>query len=429
MTVVGMAQRLSPAEQRKIDQLIEESKVFSKMFTGFALFDPEEGRMVYQRNADRYFTPASNTKIFTFYTALKVLGDSLPLLHYVVRKDSLIFWGAGNPAFLHPDLPVDTSLLVFLRGHREKLFFCPGNFQDDRFGPGWAWDDYRDYYQPERSPLPMYGNVARFRKNGSPTPEALPAIFTPLLSHDPYLPNDEIRFTRNEYDNHFTYNKLALNSRGYLKEAPYHATPEWTATLLSDTLRRGVALLPNYDYLAKDVKTIYMRASDTLYRKLMQESDNFIAEQLLLMCSDKLNNTLRADNAIAYARYRLFRNVPDELIWNDGSGLSRYNLFTPRTIVKALHQLYTDVPQDRLFSIMAAGGVSGTIRSWYGSKDGPYIYAKTGTLRNVHCLSGFVCTQSGKILIFSFMHNGFIGGPGPVKEEMARVLRYVWENY
>ncbi|NUQ24029.1 MAG: D-alanyl-D-alanine carboxypeptidase [Saprospiraceae bacterium] len=423
------AQKLTAGEHRKLEQLIDKSPVFSKMFTGFALFDPETSQILCQRNGDRYFTPASNTKIFTFYTALKILGDSLPALHYITRGDSLIFWGAGHPAFLHAELTADSTVFLLLQQHKGKLFFCADNFLDDRFGPGWAWDDYRDYYQPERSPLPIYGNVVRYKKNGSALPQAMPELFNPMTTHDSRLPNDEVRFVRQEYDNVFTYNNLALNERYYNKEAPFYATPAWVVKLLSDTLKRGVALLDHYPFPLKGVKTLYLRANDALYRKLMQESDNFIAEQLLLMCADKLSGALRADNAIAYARYNLFRDLPDELIWNDGSGLSRYNLFTPRSIVKALHKLYLEVPQDRLFSIMAAGGATGTIRGWYNGKEGPYVYAKTGTLRNVHCLSGFLCTQSGRILIFSFMHNAFIGGPTPVKEEMAKVLQWIWEHY
>lgn len=423
------AQKLSAGEHRKLEQLIDKSPVFSKMFTGFALLDPETKELLCQRNGDRYFTPASNTKIFTFYTAYKILGDSLPALHYIVRGDSLIFWGAGHPALLHAELPPDSTVITFLRQHKGGLFFCPNNFKDDRFGPGWAWDDYRDYYQPERSPLPIYGNVVRYKKTGIGSPQALPPLFNALTSHDTRLPNDEVRFLRQEFDNIFTYNNLARDERYYNKETPFFTSPGWVVKLLADTLRRGVVLLDDYPMPEKGLKTIYLRAGDGLYRKLMQESDNFIAEQLLLMCSDKLNGTLRADNAIAYARYNLFRDLPDELIWSDGSGLSRYNLFTPRAIVKALHKLYLEMPQDRLFNIMAAGGATGTIRGWYGGKEGPYVYAKTGTLRNVHCLSGFLCTQSGRILIFSFMHNAFIGGPTPVKEEMANILQWIWEHY
>ena len=162
----------------------------------------------------------------------------------------------------------------------------------------------------------------------------------------------------------------------------------------------------------------------------MQESDNFIGEQLLLSCSAKLfNGQLSSEQTIAYALDSLLADLPDPIRWVDGSGLSRYNLFTPRSIIALLHKLYQEYPQDWLFSMLPNGGKSGTISGWYGGKDAPYVFAKTGTLSNKHCLSGYIKTNSGKVLLFSFMHNNYIGSSTPVKREMQQVLEWIWENY
>ncbi|MCP6167347.1 D-alanyl-D-alanine carboxypeptidase, partial [Klebsiella pneumoniae] len=86
-----------------IKQRIQESEIGKNRFVGFALYDPALGKMVVEHNADKYFVPASNTKLFTFYACLKMLDDSIPALKYVVRGDSLIFWGTGDPTFTHMD--------------------------------------------------------------------------------------------------------------------------------------------------------------------------------------------------------------------------------------------------------------------------------------------------------------------------------------
>ena len=71
-----------------------------KEHTGFLLYDPVSKKNLIEHQSDRYFTPASNTKIFTFYTSLKLLGDSAVSIKYIQKDDSLIFWGAGDASFL-----------------------------------------------------------------------------------------------------------------------------------------------------------------------------------------------------------------------------------------------------------------------------------------------------------------------------------------
>jgi D-alanyl-D-alanine carboxypeptidase/D-alanyl-D-alanine-endopeptidase (penicillin-binding protein 4) len=114
----------------------------------------------------------------------------------------------------------------------------------------------------------------------------------------------------------------------------------------------------------------------------------------------------------------------------DGSGLSRYNLVTPHYLSTVLKQLFDRTPKEQLFTYFPAGGVRGTISNWYRNPEGsPYVFAKTGSMSGVHCLSGYILTKSGKILIFSFMHNNFVGSNKPWKEEMQRILEWIYLNY
>jgi D-alanyl-D-alanine carboxypeptidase/D-alanyl-D-alanine-endopeptidase (penicillin-binding protein 4) len=168
---------------------------------------------------------------------------------------------------------------------------------------------------------------------------------------------------------------------------------------------------------------------DTLYRFFMQESDNFIGEQLMILCSDKKFGYLDPEKFIAFARDSILFDLPQKPVWADGSGLSRYNLFSPKDMAIILKKLLNMMPQERLFSLLPAGGVSGTISGSYKGQGKPFVYAKTGSLSNNHCLSGYVVTNSGKVLIFSFMNNHFVEGSTIVKNEMNKVLTYLRDTF
>ncbi len=170
---------------------------------------------------------------------------------------------------------------------------------------------------------------------------------------------------------------------------------------------------------------------DSLYKKMLQDSDNLFAEQLLLMAAGQISDTLKAEIAIDYVQDELFKEMPDEIKWVDGSGLSRYNLLTPRSLVWVLEKIYREVPRERLFALLPAGGVSGSLKNDYKAPAGkpPFIFAKTGTLSNNHSLSGYLITSSGKVLIFSFMNNHYMVPTAVVKSRMDEVLRELYLNY
>ncbi|MEQ9412878.1 MAG: D-alanyl-D-alanine carboxypeptidase, partial [Cyclobacteriaceae bacterium] len=137
---------------------------------------------------------------------------------------------------------------------------------------------------------------------------------------------------------------------------------------------------------------------------------------------------LKTDIAIEYVKSKFLFDLPDEPQWVDGSGLSRYNLFTPRSIVKLWEKILVLVPQERLFQLLAIGGEAGTIKNYYKATPA-YIYGKTGTLSNNHCLSGYLITKKGKLLIFSFMNNNYTASSNDIKKDMESVLLEIHERY
>lgn len=396
---------------KEVTRLEEELK----QHTGFLLYDPASGKNLIEHQSDRYFTPASNTKIFTFYTSIKLLGDSAVSIKYTQKDDSLIFWGAGDASFLYANTFDNRRLFDFLSSTPGKIFFSASNFQTEAMGPGWAWDDYPYYYSAERTPLPIYGNLVYIKK------ESDRFYFKPSYFQLHFAAASEPRgdetILRDVDSNQLTYYPGKRNRSSW--SIPFRYSDDLVTELLSDTLKRKVELIDKP--LPPDARTLRSVPLDSLLRVMMHDSDNFIAEQLLLQCASMVSDTLRPEVAIRYAKKNFLADLPDEPQWVDGSGLSRYNLFTPRSIVKLWEKIYQEVPQQRLFPLLATGGKSGTIKNLYKAEK-PYLYGKTGTLSNNHTLSGYLITRKGRVLIFSMMNNNYIVPTADVRKRMEKIL-------
>ena len=149
----------------RLEQLLQQSTVLNKHYYGVSLYDLDSARFVLDHQADKHFTPASNTKVFTLFASLKLIGDSIPGMAYVERGDSLIFWGTGDPTFLHVKLD-NGRVFQFLKNSNKKLYYSKSKPQEAVYRNGWSMEDYEFYYQPEITPFPIYGNVVQFRERG-----------------------------------------------------------------------------------------------------------------------------------------------------------------------------------------------------------------------------------------------------------------------
>src|SRR6187431_396330 len=82
-------------------QLLADN-VFDHAHVGISIADAETNKQLYGYQSQKYFVPASNVKLFSLYTALKCLPDSIPGIHYLETADSLYVFPTGDPTFLHP---------------------------------------------------------------------------------------------------------------------------------------------------------------------------------------------------------------------------------------------------------------------------------------------------------------------------------------
>lgn len=407
-----------------LSHFFDRESLFKDHFTGFMLYDLSSGKDIYEYHSQHLFTPASNTKILTLFASLKTLLDSIPSLQYAQRDDSIHVWGLGDPTILNPEFSNEDAGLDFIGRFNKPVVFCLDNFQTTYLGDGWAWDDYLYSYQAEKSSLPVFGNLLHINYDTVRKEQVL----LPGFCQVDLEPGTRYHLQRDLYDNRFTI-EWPIKEKALTLRTPLHITDTLIQQVLNRYVNEGVRIAATCpDLPQKKIK--YGIPLDTIYSALMQHSNNFIAEQLLLAVSFRLTGTLDTHAAIEKIKVNYLNEIDPDLQWYDGSGLSRYNQFTPRTIVRVLKSIYEMLTEDQIKKIFPAGGQSGTIQNWYANENGPpYIYAKTGTLKNVHCLSGFIFTNSGRTLIFSFMHNNFRGPSSQIKKNMHEVLRYIKINY
>ncbi|HRI60720.1 MAG TPA: D-alanyl-D-alanine carboxypeptidase, partial [Saprospiraceae bacterium] len=417
---------------KKIQKEVKESPVFNRAFTGFTLLDPETGKTLADVNGDKYFTPASNTKILTLATCLEVLGDSVPGMIWWEGDRSISITPVGDPTFLHPKFQYWQSIFDDLRKTPQGFTIEVNPVYGDitPLGPGWAWDDTDFDFSAERTYFPMYGNVKRLFAVNADSLSVEPGLWQKLLFKEKFHQYSQKSPFRHTESNAIWYNSASTIKAGFETFIPVRNSQDHLPELLIDTLQRQVKWnsVPdgsiNLNHLLR-----YSTPLDTVLRRMMYQSDNFIAEQMLLVCAGQKFDILQQDTMIKWMLDSVLINLPQRPRWVDGSGLSRYNLISPNDLSLVLLKLWKEQPHEYLMTLFPAGGMNGTVADWYKGKDGkPYVFAKTGGMSGVHCLSGYVVTKSGKTLIFSFMHNNFVGSNKPWKQEMQRVLEVIWES-
>ncbi len=410
--------------------LINDSAIRSGHI-GISIYEPATGKFWYNFNSDKYFIPASNTKLFTLYAGMKYLGDSLAGMNVTEYENRIFLNPTGDPTFLHPDFP-SQPVYDFLTSTTRQLW----GLENDRvafkaYGSGWAWDDYNDSYMNERSLMPVFGNNIVFsgtRENFTYFPKKAVNLFDfetySIKGTSGYI--DKVK--RDFFNNNFT-----LSIDGLKKEkivVPFITSFELSFKLLSDTLHKNIIPPNAAPPFEKGKPTayykIYSRPSDSLFKPMMHNSDNFFAEQTLLMVSNEKIGYMSDRDIIDSLLQKDLKDILQKPRWVDGSGLSRYNLFTPFSFIYILNKMKNEFGLDRLKMILPTGG-EGSLKNYF-IKDSSNIFAKTGTIGNNAALSGFLITNKGKLLIFSVLVNNYPGGSTPVRRAVEHFINGIREK-
>jgi D-alanyl-D-alanine carboxypeptidase/D-alanyl-D-alanine-endopeptidase (penicillin-binding protein 4) len=395
----------------RIKRQLRKIPAFEEAFVGVSLSELEISKPIVSINEAKYMTPASNTKLLTYLGAIQNF-DSLPSLYYSVKNDSVIlFKSSGYPLLLHPFYS-DPKLSAFFKQDYNFEYVTPSVGPKPQ-GPGWSWDDYSYYYASQRSAFPIHGNAVGIT-NVNNEIKTLPSGFEFTLNNDSLAPVA----LRAKDANRFEINPLKLKEGDTLYR-PFITSDTLFVKLLGDAVGKEIALSTAKDKLIWT--PLYTGAEELLYKGLLQNSDNGIAESLLLMIAKKNSDILLEQQAIDSLQKKWSQWTPDPFIWVDGSGVSRYNMFTPRSLVAVLKEIYKSSSWDQILSRFPKGGTSGTLKVY----DVDQLYGKTGTLRHNHNLSGYLITKKGKTLVFSVMVNHFTTPTSEVRGGIGKLLSWL----
>ena len=406
LTSVSLGQKIS---EKRLKKEINKITALKNSFIGIHMITLENKKVIASLNSDNNMTPASNTKLLTFLGAIQTF-NKLPALEYAIESDSVYhFRSTGYPLLFHPFYN-DQNLDDFFKSKKLLKYHIPLEFIKPQ-GSGWSWDDYNYYFASEISTFPIYGNSiqAVYNENGV----EIKPDFEILES------NINSNLTRDRFTNTFEYNlnNWKINDTLY---RPFRTSDSLFVNLLSKEIGVKVVIGNNNDKLKWN--QLFTKNEKNLYKGLLQDSDNGIAEALLLMISKKQKNVFSAEAAIEVFNERWKNWLPNKLEWVDGSGVSRYNMFTPKTIVAVLEKIYDTLEWNEIKEMFPKSGESGTLTAY---KDLKNVYAKTGTLRHNHNLSGYLISDSGDKYIFSFMVNHFTSSSGKIKNGISELLNWI----
>jgi len=454
-----------------VDVALAGAKTLRGAHVGILAVDARDGRVLYQRNPDDAFQPASTFKLLVGSAALDKLGPAFAFrtLAYPggpvadgVLQGPLVLRGGG-------DVLLDDKALAELPAALKAAGIGAVHgvaFDEPRdlpqFLPGWSWDDLPWYYAAPVTRLGLNDNQVTLRV----TPGAAPGA--PLaVSVEPWgtvcaagaAPcAAELGFairvaaTTGAAGGASTLDVTRRVAEGPLDEVTLTGTlaagakpeslsiavpnpPRYAARAAERALAAaGIRVLPppsaaDAGAAPSSAAPVWSHDSEPL-RDLLADlwlpSDNVLAEELLraLGATPPAPQGTTAEG-IAWEKGWLRRLGVDDatLALEDGSGLSGYDRVTPRALVTVLKHDWDGPHRQIVLDALPIAGVRGTLKSSYaGTAAEKRVFAKTGTISHVSTLAGYAANERHGAVVFAFQVDDWVGAAADLRELRGRVL-------
>lgn len=447
---------------------------FASATWGMAVHRAESHQPLFELNAHTLLKPASCAKLATAALALDQ-GDphrrqrtqllaTGPVSPNGTLHGDLILRGHGDFSFssrfdtapdLNPLQPLATALArAGIRRIQGALVANFSHFPSPRYGTGWTWDDLRFAYGAPVGALNLDDNLLRIhlhpgRSEGDPVRGEPPADVPDLELHlDQVLTGQPGTppAVETDWDPH----SAILRVKGRL---PAGGAP-WTASVpVRDPHRfflqrlhgwlpsQGIQVdggirvehaptadarnKPRHQHQQQHQQQppppleVESRPLAELVQVMLKASQNQYAQLLLLQCGAaepeaEPGEDLEQRGLRALRRFLQRCGIPPtETLLDDGSGLSRSSLVTPAALVQLLQVMDRHPQAEHFRRSLPLAGVDGTLKNRLrGTAAEGNLRAKTGTLRHVHTLSGYVTNAAGHRLVFALFLNAYQPPPG-----------------
>ncbi|GMV37977.1 MAG: peptidase M15 [Fimbriimonadales bacterium] len=369
------------------------------------------GQPLLAHNPDLLLVPASGMKLLTTAAALDLLGPeyrhrTVLRAEWSAGKGTLTAVGGGDPLLGIADLE---AMVARLReaGMPDGLDIALelSRYGGEAFAPGWQLDDLGYYYLPTLSALAVSRNTVEvFVQSGDPpTATVVPEFGSVRVDGG----DGPLRVAREPWRDEYVVRGVV--AADHLAEKPVQALsiadpPAWATHWLRSALVRVPTVNPKPNGMAEVVhegKPLY-----EIVQVVNKPSDNFVAEMLFLEIGYAATGTGTFVTG-ARAVEAFGRNVgpePGTFRVVDGSGLSRLNRLTARSMVALLHHAVRQPWGEAFRESIPLAGKEGTVAKRLTDLAGR-VRAKTGTMDGASSLSGYVWTKSGRVAAFCIVVN------------------------
>jgi D-alanyl-D-alanine carboxypeptidase/D-alanyl-D-alanine-endopeptidase (penicillin-binding protein 4) len=183
---------------------------------------------------------------------------------------------------------------------------------------------------------------------------------------------------------------------------------------LDGRVRDGLAsagLLPAFEMSSPNLAEVI--------QNINKYSNNVMAQQLFLTLSlapiasqTSLPASVPASREVLAAWWRGRFGEQDLPLIDNGSGLSRQARITPQALGRMLQAAYASTSMPELIASLPIAGVDGTLKRNLGQPSEGLAHLKTGSLRDVTALAGYVHLANGRRLVVVAMINHANAGAG-----------------